>query len=150
MVRHKHLDQVCILSLLLAYHTTFHAPFSCPPLTTLSSSPHPLSFTPPPLSPPLPPHTTGRSISRVDRIEQAAIQLVDLLVADISLDPKQLTPLQKLLLEEVGKIVGATARTTFSTAKERSGKLPNGRTVLGTVLDPLGLFRFSALTGTPL
>jgi len=52
---------------------------------------------------------------------------------------------QKLLIEEVGKILGAGLRSTFTAVKQRSGLLPNGRTLLGTVLDPLGIFRFSKL-----
>lgn len=82
-------------------------------------------------------------------------QLVDLMVAKpqglqgansgIGLDPTQLTPLQRLVLEEVGKILGAGARRTFSTVKESSGRLPTGRTLLGTVIDPLGIFSTSTL-----
>jgi hypothetical protein len=63
----------------------------------------------------------------------------------IGLDPTQLTPLQRLVLEEVGKILGASARRTFSTVKESSGRLPTGRTLLGTVIDPLGIFSTSTL-----
>lgn len=63
----------------------------------------------------------------------------------IGLDPTQLTPLQRLVLEEVGKILGAGARRTFSTVKESSGRLPTGRTLLGTVMDPLGIFSTSTL-----
>lgn len=63
----------------------------------------------------------------------------------IGLDPTQLTPLQRLVLEEVGKILGASARRTFSTVKESSGRLPTGRTLLGTVMDPLGIFSTSTL-----
>lgn len=89
------------------------------------------------------------------------MQLVDLMVAGgrkqdgqvtgfdsvskIGLDPSQLTPLQRLVLEEVGKILGARARRTFSSVKESSGRLPTGRTLLGTFIDPLGIFSSSTL-----
>lgn len=89
------------------------------------------------------------------------MQLVDLMVAGgrkqddqitgfgsvskIGLDPAQLTPLQRLVLEEVGKILGARARRTFSDVKESSGRLPTGRTLLGTFIDPLGIFSSSTL-----
>jgi ABC1 atypical kinase-like domain len=80
------------------------------------------------------------------RIEQAAVTLVDLLVADEpSLDPESLTPLQKLVLEETAKILGASARSTLSVLREASGKLPTGRSLLGSLFDPLGLLRNSAL-----
>lgn len=97
-------------------------------------------------------------------IEKAAAQLVDLMVAGtssssngqgqgqgigsiskIGLDPALLTPLQRLVLEEVGKILGATARRTFSSVKESTGRLPTGRTLLGTIIDPLGIFQSSSL-----
>ena len=95
-------------------------------------------------------------------IEKAAAQLVDLMVAGtnsnslsngpgigtiskIGLDPALLTPLQRLVLEEVGKILGASARRTFSNVKENSGRLPTGRTLLGTIIDPLGIFSTSSL-----
>ena len=87
-------------------------------------------------------------------------QLVDLMVAGgqgdgqntgiggiskIGLDPTRLTPLQRLVLEEVGKILGAGARRTFSNVKESTGRLPTGRTLLGTFIDPLGIFSTSNL-----
>lgn len=90
-------------------------------------------------------------------------QLVDLMVAGgqsdaqnggirgiskIGLDPTRLTPLQRLVLEEVGKILGAGARRTFSNVKESTGRLPTGRTLLGTFMDPLGIFSTSNLIET--
>jgi len=111
---------------------------------------------------------TGRGGSTIsaERIEQVAAQLVDLLVGGelpafaptTSTSPSPsplssptgpaaaaLTPLQRLALEELGKVLGAGARKVFSTALQRSGRLPSGRSVLGLLLDPLGLFRESAL-----
>lgn len=69
-------------------------------------------------------------------------------ISSIGLDPNMLTPLQRLVLEEIGKILGATARKTFTTVKERSGRLPTGRTLLGSIIDPLGLFQSSNLVET--
>ena len=105
---------------------------------------------------------TDSSAAAAIMIEKAAAQLVDLMVAGtnsnslsngpgigtiskIGLDPALLTPLQRLVLEEVGKILGASARRTFSNVKENSGRLPTGRTLLGTIIDPLGIFSTSSL-----
>ena len=96
-------------------------------------------------------------------IMSTIFQLVDLMVAGgqsdaqnggirgiskIGLDPTRLTPLQRLVLEEVGKILGAGARRTFSNVKESTGRLPTGRTLLGTFMDPLGIFSTSNLIET--
>ena len=115
------------------------------------------------------PVTADQSAAAAILVEKAAAQLVDLMVAGsqgssnsgsegqnngtgsiskIGLNPAMLTPLQRLVLEEVGKILGAGARRTFTTVKERSGRLPTGRTLLGTVIDPLGLFQRSNLIET--
>jgi hypothetical protein len=76
--------------------------------------------------------------SRTERLEMAAEQILDLVYTE------KATPLQDILLEQIAKIVLATSRSVFSEALERSGTLPSGRTVLGTIVDPLGLWRTSA------
>jgi hypothetical protein len=52
------------------------------------------------------------------------------------------------VLEQLARVVNAQARAAFARARARSGVLPNGRTLLGSVLDPLGLFKASGLVTT--
>jgi len=52
------------------------------------------------------------------------------------------------VLEQLAKVVNAQARSAFAQARQRSGVLPNGRTVLGSVLDPFGVFKSSGLVTT--
>ena len=59
----------------------------------------------------------------------------------VSLSSSELTPLQKLLLEEVGKIIGAGARSTINVIKDASGRLPSGSSLIGTLLDPFDVIR---------
>ena len=54
-------------------------------------------------------------------------------------------PLQQIMLEQLAKIVSASGRVVFTNLRERSGTLPSGRTVLGSMVDPLGLWRTSPL-----
>jgi hypothetical protein len=110
----------------------------------------------------------SKKVSAAVRVEKAAAQLIDLLLAksddsandgDIqgylrdndrargrarrprlfppSLSESSLTPLQQLVLEEVGKLLGAGIRSTWSTLRDASGKLPSGRSVLGSLIDLL-------------
>lgn len=53
------------------------------------------------------------------------------------------TPLQTIFIEQLAKIISASSRSVWTEVRERSGRLPSGRTVLGTLVDPLGLFRTS-------
>jgi len=55
------------------------------------------------------------------------------------------TPMQTLVLEEVVKIIGAVSRTQLSSLRSRSIVFPNQRSLIGTLVDPLGLFRDSKL-----
>ena len=71
--------------------------------------------------------------------EQVADQVLDLVLAE------EETPLQAILIEQLAKIVSASGRTFWTEARKRSGVLPNGRSLLGTAVDPLGLFRSSSL-----
>lgn len=77
--------------------------------------------------------------TRLEVLEQSADQILDLVFAEKE------TPLQGILLEQVAKITAASGRTVFTELRERSGTLPNGRSVLGSVFDPLGIFRTSPL-----
>jgi hypothetical protein len=47
---------------------------------------------------------------------------------------------QVLWIEQLSKIMTASGKTLWSQARMRSGVLPSGRTVLGTIVDPLGVF----------
>jgi hypothetical protein len=88
--------------------------------------------------------TTGallgkENLSRTQRLEVAADQILDLVLSE------QETPLQAIVLEQTAKIVAAGSRQLWSTVRERSGILPTGRTLIGTMIDPLGFWRTSPL-----
>lgn len=80
-----------------------------------------------------------QNASRLELLEESADQILDLVFVEKE------TPLQSILLEQLAKIMAAGSRSVFAQARERSGVLPTGRTVLGTLIDPLGLFRTSPL-----
>ena len=78
-------------------------------------------------------------LQRMEVLEGAAEQILDLVFS------KEETPLQQIMLEQLAKIVSAGGRSVLTELRNRSGTLPSGRTVLGTIADPLGLFRTSPL-----
>jgi predicted unusual protein kinase regulating ubiquinone biosynthesis (AarF/ABC1/UbiB family) len=82
------------------------------------------------------------SLSRTQLLEETADQVLDIVVTD------EETPFQDILLEQLAKIVAANTRSIWTQARERSGTLPSGRTLLGTLVDPLGLFQSSPLVNT--
>ena len=78
--------------------------------------------------------------------EAAAEALLDVLTSQPP------TPLSDLVTEQLVLVLAAGTRDIFARVRERSGRLPGpggaegeGRSVLGTVLDPLGVFRGSPL-----
>lgn len=79
------------------------------------------------------------SASRTELLEGAADQILDLVFTE------EETPLQQIFLEQLAKLIASNSRSVFTQIRERSGVLPSGRTVLGTVMDPLGLWRTSPL-----
>ena len=79
------------------------------------------------------------NMSRTQMLEQAADQILDLVFTENE------TPLQSIMLEQLAKIAAATSRSAWTQLREQSGTLPSGRTVLGTLVDPLGLWRTSPL-----
>jgi hypothetical protein len=79
------------------------------------------------------------NMSRTQLLEQAADQILDLIFTE------EETPLQAILLEQLAKIVSSSSRSVWAELREQSGTLPSGRTVLGTLVDPLGLWRTSPL-----
>jgi serine/threonine protein kinase len=81
-------------------------------------------------------------LSRTQLLEEAADQVLDIVVTD------EETPLQEILLEQLAKIVASSTRSVWTQVRERSGTLPSGRTLLGTLVDPLGLFQSSPLVNS--
>lgn len=81
----------------------------------------------------------GKNSTRTEIIEGVATQVLDLLVTEDE------TPLQKIFIEQLAKIITSSTRTAWSQILKRSGLLPSGRTVLGTLVDPLGVFRSSPI-----
>jgi hypothetical protein len=85
----------------------------------------------------------------IDQIDDITDQIFDILCPNTTSSSQSLllTPIQKIIIEETGKVLGAGTRMMWSQVRNRSGKLPNGRTLLGSLLDPLGLFSGSNLIG---
>lgn len=80
------------------------------------------------------------SLSRKEQVEKQADLILDLLLIE-----DEETPLQKIFFEQLAKIISSSSRSIWSTLRQRSGTLPSGRTVLGTMVDPLGIWRTSPL-----
>lgn len=72
-------------------------------------------------------------------IDKAADQLFDLLVTE------EASPLQAIVLEQLARLLNAGVRNSWKDLRDRSGRLSNGRSVLGTLVDPLGIFANSDL-----
>jgi len=86
----------------------------------------------------------------IERLEFFSDQIIDLLFVSNGngVSPSSFanrTPLQKLVIEELSKIIGALSRQSWGNLRSRSGILPSGRSVLGLLVDPLGLFQESPL-----
>jgi len=81
----------------------------------------------------------GGSSSLASSVEMAADQLFDLLVTE------EASPLQAIVLEQLARVLNAGVRGSWKTLRDRSGRLANGRSVLGTLVDPLGIFANSDL-----
>lgn len=79
----------------------------------------------------------GKDSTRAEAIENLATQVLDLLATEED------TPLQKIFVEQIAKIITASSRTAWSQLRESSGVLPSGRSLLGFLVDPLGVFRTS-------
>mmetsp|Transcript_56659 Transcript_56659/g.65290 ORF Transcript_56659/g.65290 Transcript_56659/m.65290 type:complete len:238 (+) Transcript_56659:782-1495(+) len=75
-------------------------------------------------------------------LEKQADQVLDIVLTE------EETPLQQILIEQLCKILAANTRSLWTEARVRSGVLPTGRTVLGTLVDPFGLFQTSPLVNT--
>jgi hypothetical protein len=79
------------------------------------------------------------SLTKTQLLEASAEQVLDLIFAE------EETPLKAILIEQVAKIIGAGSRSVWADVLNASGTLPTGRTLLGTLIDPLGLWRTSPL-----
>lgn len=86
--------------------------------------------------------SSANATASMDQLEQVADQVLDVVLTE------EETPLQKILIEQISKIISANTRSLWTEARVRSGVLPTGRTVLGTLVDPLGLFQTSPLVNT--
>ena len=80
-----------------------------------------------------------QNVSRVEMLNESADQILDLVFTEED------SPLQEIMVDQLAKIVASSSRSLMSQLRERSGVLPSGRTVLGFLVDPLGLFRTSPL-----
>lgn len=81
----------------------------------------------------------GKDTTRAEAVENLATQVLDLLATE------EETPLQRIFTEQLAKIITASTRSAWSDIRERSGVLPSGRSVLGSLVDPLGVFRTSPI-----
>ncbi len=79
------------------------------------------------------------NFTRTELLDETTDQIMDLLFSD------EETPLQQILLEQVAKVVTSSGRYILTNVREQSGILPTGRTLLGTLVDPLGFWRTSPL-----
>mmetsp|Transcript_28986 Transcript_28986/g.42573 ORF Transcript_28986/g.42573 Transcript_28986/m.42573 type:complete len:417 (-) Transcript_28986:48-1298(-) len=77
--------------------------------------------------------------SMASRVDKAADQVFDLLITEES------SPLQAIVLEQLARLLNAGVRGSWKNLRDRSGRLANGRSVLGTLVDPLGIFAKSDL-----
>jgi len=79
----------------------------------------------------------GQEKTRTELLDEFTEQVLDLLVTE------EETPLQTIFIDQTAKLISSSSRSIWTDLRERSGKLPSGRSVLGTIADPLGLFRTS-------
>lgn len=82
------------------------------------------------------------NLSRTEKLEEVADKVLDIIITE------EETPLQEIFLEQLAKIVSAGSRSLWTQARERSGTLPSGRTLLGSLVDPFGLFESSPLVNS--
>ena len=80
-------------------------------------------------------------INIVKQIDEVTDQMFDYLFPI----GNEITPIQRILIEEISKLIGSSSRMAFQKLRQVTGILPSGRTVLGLILDPIGLFNHSLL-----
>lgn len=84
-------------------------------------------------------------VGQIDRIADGFFDIIFKSKDGTDMASSSPTPIQKVIIEELGKLIGASSRRTWSQIRSATGKLNSGRTLLGTVLDPIGLFSGSSL-----
>lgn len=55
------------------------------------------------------------------------------------------TPLQDIIIDQISKLMLASSKDVWKNIRKSSGTLPNGRSILGTIIDPLGIWRTSTI-----
>jgi len=93
----------------------------------------------------------SRYMAAVGEQPSLDLELAADLVLDVLVSAEE-TPLQTILLEQVSLVLAAGTRESFAQLREMSGRLSvappfgvRGRSALGLLVDPLGLFRTSPL-----
>ena len=79
------------------------------------------------------------SLSRSEVLDDLAEQVLDLVFTENE------TPLQTIFVEQMAKFLSSNGRILLTQIREQSGLLQSGRSRLGVLLDPLGLWRTSPL-----
>jgi hypothetical protein len=72
-------------------------------------------------------------------VDKVADQVFNLIITE------EATPLQGIVLEQLARVLNAGVRGSWKSLRDASGRLANGRSVLGTLIDPLGIFAESDL-----
>jgi hypothetical protein len=90
-------------------------------------------------SPGAPASSSASSSSLAMKVEAVADQVFSLLITEEN------TPLQAIVLEQLARVLSAGVRGSWKSLRDRSSRLPNGRSLLGTLVDPLGIFANSDL-----
>ena len=85
----------------------------------------------------------GNAKSRAARLEEQADDILDLILSDEGVE----NPIVALVLEQLAKTLAAQTRQNFMDLRRRSGfpRALQERTLLGAIIDPIGLFRTSAI-----
>jgi len=85
----------------------------------------------------------------VDQIDMITDEVFDVLFPIVmsNNNTSDQTPIQKIVIQEISKVLGAATRSVWGRLRNQSGKLPTGRTILGMIVDPVGLFSNSNLIG---
>ena len=92
---------------------------------------------------------SASAVPTAAQVEATADFLLDLLLAhptDAAGGRFVPSPLQQLLVEEATKLASSSARLSFQQLRRSSGLAPNGRSILGSLVDPFGLFSRSTIT----
>ena len=81
----------------------------------------------------------SQNATPIETLEAAADQILELIITEDE------TPLQRIIIEQLAKIITASTKSVWKDIRKTSGTLPSGRSLLGSVIDPLGLWRTSPI-----